>query len=330
MSRGRSSHRKRCHIAGLAVSGLALATAILLFGFYRNAPAVQTKTESVAKRATTTGASEDSAPPAPVAKAPIAPRSSVGEPFQPAEVIDNLDCVMAAGGPENDTAVVLLPREEGANPAEGHRFAVLDGDGHLFGDVLPFTPNHKRLGRRADGSVVVGFGDLRANSKQFRPPDTPEPVRIYVDGQIVYSTDKADDFRIAADGSSFFVHELLPGGMSRLVVRDLDSGALEHIEMGQALKPRNEYEGAYGMWYTRDFREVQVAPLHLDRASGTYRFYRVGGAKAARCAKFAWVRAQRATLRSPPRPVCKCPKHTALGSHRVRSRTSRTAWRLAT
>ena len=214
---------------------------------------------------------------------------------------------MAVGGPENDTAVVLLPREKGASPAEGSflrgaspsrspaegsflrgaspsrtpaegsRFAVLDRNGHLFGDVLPFTPNHKRLGRRADGSVVVGFGDLRANSKQFRPPDTPEPVRIYVDGQIVYSTDKADDFRIAADGSSFFVHELLPGGMSRLVVRDLDSGALERIEMGQALKPRNEYEGAYGLWYTRDFREVQIAPLHLDHAFGTYRFYRVGG-----------------------------------------------------
>ena len=193
---------------------------------------------------------------------------------------------MRVGGVENDTAVVLLPWKDGSalrgvgrsrSPAKDSRFAVLDGNGHLFGDALPFMPNHKRLGRRADGSVVVGFGDLRANSKQFRAPDTPEPVRIYVDGHVVYSTDKAGDFRIAADGSSFFVHELLPGGTSRLVVRDLNSGSLEHIEMGYALKPHTEYEGAYGMWYTRDFQEVQVAPLHLDRAYGTYRFYPVGG-----------------------------------------------------
>ena len=222
--------------------------------------------------------------PAPAPEVPNArPRPSVGEPFAPADVIGNLDCVMRVGGPENDTAMVLLPGEQGASArgagslAEGSRFAVLGKDGHLFGDVLPFTPNHMRLGRRADSGVVAGFGDLRANSKRFRAPDTPAPVRIYVDGQVVYSTGKAEDFRIVADGSSFFVHESLPGGMSRLVVRDLDSGALEHIEMGGALKPRNEYEGAYGVWYTRDFREVQVAPLHLDRAFGTYRFYRVGG-----------------------------------------------------
>ena len=241
---------------------------------------VQTEARSVAKRAVTPQA------PALAAEAPnVRPRLSVGEPFAPTDVIGNLDCVLLVGGSENDTAVVLLPGDalagapaEASSPAgEGPRFAVLGKNGHLFGGVLPFTPNHMRLGRRADGGVVAGFGDLRANSKRFRAPDTPEPVRIYVDGQVVYSTDKAEDFRIAADGSSFFVQESLPGGMSRLVVRDLDSGALEHIEMGTALKPRNEYEGAYGIWYTWDFREVQVAPLHLDRAFGAYRFYRVGG-----------------------------------------------------
>ena len=193
---------------------------------------------------------------------------------------------MAVGGPANDTAVVLLPGEEGSpmrwagpsrSPAEGSRFAVLGKDGHLFGDELPFTPNHQRLGRRADGSVVAGFGDLRANSKQFRAPGTPEPVRIYLDGRVVYSTDRAYDFQIAADGSSFLVHELLGGGRSRLVVHDLDRGTVEHIEMGRALKPHNEYEGAFRIWYSRDFREVQVAPLHFDRALGTYRFYPLDG-----------------------------------------------------
>lgn len=352
MSRTRKWRGKRGKVAALAGLGMALAAAVVVVGsFYGNAPAVQTRTGTATQSAATPGVSSRSLAPEPVASAPSArPRPSVGEAFAPDEVIGNLDCAMAVGGLENDTAVVLLPRERGialrgtakadgsfaraASPsltlAEGSRFAVVDREGHVFGDVLPFTPNHKHLGRRADGSVVVGFGDLRLNSKRFRAPETPEPVRIYVDGHVVYSTDKAADFRIAADGSSFFVKELLPAGTSRLVVRDLDSGALEHIEIGNALDPRNDYEGAYGMWYSRDFREVQVSPLHLDRAFGAYRFYRVGGGEGGAVREVALAQTWKADSSSPPRPACKCPKATVPGSPRVKSRTWRTAWRLAT
>ena len=252
--------------------------------------------EGVAKRAVT---------PAPPSRSPLEPvaegaRPSIDEAFAPADVIGNLDCVMAVGGPENDTAVVLLPGEEDSpKPAAGSRFAVLDKSGHLFGDALPFMPSHQRLGRRADGGVVAGFGELGAKS---RTPGVPEPaplggpVRIYLDGHVVYSSDNADDFQIAADGSSFFVHELLGGGTSRLVVHDLDRGRVEYIptdevfevepSAGEREGARNEDEGAYGMWYSLDFREVQVAPLRFDRAFGTRRFYPVGGAEDSKVRVF--------------------------------------------
>ncbi len=72
-------------------------------------------------------------------------------------------------------AVVTAPTEDGAE------FAVVDSGGTLFSDVLPFVPNHRRIGRSADGSVLVGFADLRLNSRVFRAADTPEPLLIYID-----------------------------------------------------------------------------------------------------------------------------------------------------
>lgn len=177
---------------------------------------------------------------------------------------------MIVGGPDNDTAAVVLPADSGA------RFAVLDGSGWVFGDTLPFLPNHHRLGKRSDGTVLAGFGNLRLNSKVFRGSETPEPVRIYEDGYVAYETDKAWDFGIARDGTSFFVHEPLPGGASRLVVRDLDAGGEKHIHFGETLTPTSEYEHNYGVFYAVDAREIMVWPLHDDFISlGEYRFHAV-------------------------------------------------------
>ena len=177
---------------------------------------------------------------------------------------------MIVGGPDNDTAAVVLPADSGA------RFAVLDGSGWVFGDTLPFAPNHHRLGKRSDGTVLAGFGNLRLNSTVFRGSETPEPVRIYVDGYVAYETDKAWNFGIARDGTSFFVHEPLPGGASRLVVRDLDAGGEKHIHFGETLTSTSEYERYYGVFYAVDAREIMVWPLHDDFfALGEYRFHAV-------------------------------------------------------
>ena len=177
---------------------------------------------------------------------------------------------MVVGGPDNDTAAVVLPADSGA------RFAVLDGTGRVFGGTLPFVPNHYRLGKRSDGTVLAGFGNLRSNAKVFRGSETPEPVRIYEDGYVAYETDKAWDFGIARDGTSFFVHEPLPGGASRLVVRDMDAGTESHIHLGETLTPTSEYERNYGVFYAVDAREIMVWPLHDDFIGlGKYRFHAV-------------------------------------------------------
>ena len=128
--------------------------------------------------------------------------------FSPQEVIGNFDCRMVAGrGPASDTALVVLPVETAEGRPKRARFAVLDANGQVFSGMLPFYPNHRRLGKRADGVVVVGFADLRLNSREQREPGTPEPVHIYADGQLVFATERALDFGVAPDGSSVFVQE---------------------------------------------------------------------------------------------------------------------------
>lgn len=97
-----------------------------------------------------------------------------------------------------------------------------------------------------------------------------------MDGYVAYETDKAWNFGIARDGTSFFLHEPLPDGASRLVVRDLDAGGEKHIHFGETLTSASEYERYYGVFYAVDAREIMVWPLHDDFfALGEYRFHAV-------------------------------------------------------
>ena len=158
---------------------------------------------------------EPKVPPTVVAEQAGLPAEAVAAPepalqpgvgFTPEELIDNPNCDFTVGlGDAAGTAVYVLSDGPGA------RFAVLDGEGTVFGDELPFDPNHYRLGRRADGSVVVALADLRLNSKEFRPDDSPEPIRVYRDGQVIFEHDKVWQFGVAPDGSSFYVVEPLAG-----------------------------------------------------------------------------------------------------------------------
>ena len=92
--------------------------------------------------------------------------------LKPREVLGNLECTMMAGRrAASGWAVVVVPSAAGA------RFSVVDGGGSLVAYALPFRPHQFRLGRQEDGTPVVGFGDIRSNSKQFRPVASPEPVR---------------------------------------------------------------------------------------------------------------------------------------------------------
>lgn len=197
----------------------------------------------------------------------------------PESTILNVNCKMLAGsGPASDVAVILLT--EGDESV----FAVLDESGQLISDSLDFHPHHFRIGRRPDGSLLVGFGDLRLNSGVFRSPDTDEPVRIYHDEHIVYESNKVMDFDIASDGSSFFALEPSPGGASRLVVRQIESDFQKEIELGTKFSSSNDYEpGGHTPFYSLDNSEILFIPTHMDAMGvGEYWIYPVGDGRSSK------------------------------------------------
>lgn len=200
--------------------------------------------------------------------------------LRPREVLGNLECTMMAGrGAASGSAVVVLATASGA------RFSVLDGAGTLVADTLPFRPHHYRLGRQKNGTPVVGLGDLRLNSKQSRPVDSPEPVRVYVGKHVVYDSDKAWDFIVAHDGSSFAVHEPLAGGVPRLVVHDLELGRKRYFDLDTRLARVNAYEVDHMIDYTLDSREIMFQSAHADAMGiGTYWFYPVNEGTVRRIA----------------------------------------------
>ena len=211
-------------------------------------------------------------------------RSAAREPpyygeLRPAEVLGNLECDMVPGwGAATGTALVVVPHGQGA------KFSVVDRDGAVFGDTVPFRPNRYSLGRREDGTPLVGLGTLNRNFNQFRSPDSPEPVYIYMGRQLIYESNKAWEFLIARDASSFVVHEPSGGGTSRLAVRDLARGEERHIDLGTRLMSVHAYESGLFIDYALGDQEIIVKQLeHSDsRGIGTYWFYPVGEGRSQR------------------------------------------------
>ena len=166
-------------------------------------------------------------------------------------VIEQLDCRLFAGiARVAHLGVVLLPSADCAD------YAVLDRTGVLFEGTLPFSPHHVRVGMRPDSSVLVGFGDLRLNSGDFRPIESREPVQILRDNHVIFKSDKVRDFDIASDGSSFAVHEPAPGGTSHLIIRNIDTGKESHYDLETPVGPINDYENGYMLRYTNDETEI--------------------------------------------------------------------------
>lgn len=189
------------------------------------------------------------------------------------------DCRAHFGrGPAAGTAGIMLPAERRAGEAESV-VAVVDQAGAHFKETVPFRAHRIRVGRQPDGTVVAAFGDTRRNAGVFRPPDSPEPLHVYVDGQLFFRSDKAWDFDVAADGSSFFVHEPLAGGASQLVVHDLTARTVRHVDLGLDYTPANEYEPDFGVAYAVDQssrREIVFYPAYADAfGRGRHLFYSV-------------------------------------------------------
>ena len=265
--------------AAIALAGLALATAAAWLIWRSELSGTEPAAAASSSGTEESPSTEEFAAPSPPPPEPAPPQLQQDwQEFKPSEMIDSLDCDMLAGrGRAKDAALVILPTANGA------RFAALDGQGTLFGDALTFDPNHYRLGRRADGTVLAGFAALRLNSLVFRDPNSPEPVRIYADGRTLYETDKAWEFGIARDGSSFYAQEPLAGGASRLIVNNLDQGMEHHFDLGTKFTPVDEYESIYGTAYSNDAGEVMFYPAYPDEfGMGEHWFYPVNGGAVRR------------------------------------------------
>ena len=189
------------------------------------------------------------------------------------------DCQAQLGhGPTAGMAGVVLPTNSRAGEAESF-VGLVDQNGMRFGEVVPFEAHRVRIGQQAGGTLVAAFGDPRLNSREFRSSDSSEPVYVYVDGQLQFRSDKALTFDVAADGSSFFVHEPLAGGASQLTIHDLIARTEQHVDLGLAYTPDTAYEPGFGVSYAPDQgagREIVFYPAYADAfGRGRHRFYSV-------------------------------------------------------
>ena len=284
------------HDRGEVYAGLATGALLAAVVFVVLLPAPQPSDASLRPIADPASQSPAGMPVPPAKTSGVPTRNPAIGPvtFSPQEVIGNLECRMSAGrGPASDTALVVLPIKTAEGTPKRSRFAVLGANGQVFGGVLPFQPNHWRLGKNVNGVVVAGFADLRLNSQAFRERGTPEPVHVYADGQLVFASERALDFGVAPDGSSFFLQEPsagereglaprteepLPGDVTRLVVYDLELGTEEHIELDDRFSPADGFFTGYRAAYADGGKEIVFSTASEDEfGAGTHRFFPVRG-----------------------------------------------------
>ena len=168
-------------------------------------------------------------------------------------VINSPNCILIAGtGGASGVAVVL------AGPGrDAAWFAVVDEDGVLFGAHLDFGADGFPLfdlGRRPDGSVLMGFRTVDLSTQ------------IFQDGQPIYEAEGVRNFDIASDGSSFLAIEPLAGGASRLVIRNFALGLELHHDLGDL-----PIKAPIPLLYSADGTEAII------RTGTTQRFYPVDG-----------------------------------------------------
>ena len=190
--------------------------------------------------------------------------------FAPERVFDNPECRVRAGrGSSSDLAVVVLPAGEAA------RFATLDADGILYAAELAFNPAQLRVARNRDGSVLTLLGERYTLEGLVGLPPL-RPVRIFQDGELMYSNDGVWFFDLASDGSSFFVVEPLAAETSMLIIRDLERGGERHYDVGAMLRlPPGGDSSAWWPRYTRDQRNVMLEPSYEENTQGSHYFYPV-------------------------------------------------------
>ena len=182
--------------------------------------------------------------------------SLAGATPTPDAVIADPGCRLVVGQrTASDTALVYVPLGEGA------WFAVVNTFGVVFDGTLPFVPERPAVGKRPDGTVLVGFG-------------LEDKVQIVHDGSVIYQFDDVWSYNIADDGSSFFVVEPLAGDATRLVVHNLELREEHHFDLGTSITRSNRGLNS-SLAYSTDRAEVIVQPSR--GVGGTSRFFPTAG-----------------------------------------------------
>lgn len=199
------------------------------------------------------------------------PRTS--DEYSRLKLINEIDCTMQPGrGVSADLATLSVPFKNSA------QILVVGEDGVVFESDLPFVPDYSRIGHHKDGSVLVGFGDMKMNYTDTNPREFDESVRIYLNGRVVYEGTRTWDFDITDDGSSFAVHEAISEVTSRLLIADLDQRKITYYHLGVDATPSDGYEPGCWMSFTREQTELQVWCFESDPGGGgTYHLYPLQG-----------------------------------------------------
>lgn len=183
------------------------------------------------------------------------PSRAVRAPTAEAVIADPQCRMMVGQRTAADTALVYLPLGDGA------WFAVVNTFGVVFDGKLPFIPERPRVGKRRDGTILVGF-------------NLGDEVQVIHDGSVIYEFDDVWSFDIADDGSSLFVVEPLAGSASRLVIRNLELREEHHFDLGTTIAQTGRGLDV-ALAYSLDLAEVIVRPS--GGRGGTSLFYPVVG-----------------------------------------------------
>lgn len=117
----------------------------------------------------------------------------------------------------NDSAVIV------AEQPDDIRVSEVTPEGIKLSIKLPFYPTtHTYFNKREDGTLLSLFSDLRLNSTMERAKDTNEPVRVYLDEDMIFSSPKALDVGMASNGSSFYVIQPTDDNTTELFIHNLD------------------------------------------------------------------------------------------------------------
>ena len=180
---------------------------------------------------------------------------------EPADALSLLDqeerCYSVfAEGSRSNLGLVVSSSEKNRS-----KYSVYGDDGLVLEGDLPFIPNKQFIAQREDGSHLIAVADLRLNSKVLKDPSVDEPVRVYLDDQLIYQTEKALDLGVAPSGEGFYVLEPSASDTTQLHIYNLDTGNQYEVNLGYA-RQSIDNEITSSLRYSPTGNEIELISRH--------------------------------------------------------------------